>query len=176
MSNTIDQRHAALTPSVSPNAVSIFTTFVLAAVAALATWEIFARLIAPLWIGGPLEPAGLIQSVFNSALVKDLFGSVGLTKSGAEALHIFTGLVGYPLGYLLVVRPLARATVPALPWWFVSAVYGTALWVFALYIMAHLIAGFPAFIGFGALTWASLVGHVAYAVVLGAIVRARFGA
>ena len=171
MSNTLDTRNV----SISPGAVSVFTTVVLAAVAALATWEIFARLIAPLWIGGPLEPAGLIQSVFNSALVNALIGNIGLTKSGAEALHIFNGLVGYPLGYLLVVRPLAKSATPALPWWVVSAAYGVALWVFALYIMAHLIAGFPAFIGFSQLTWASLVGHVAYAVVLGAVIRARFG-
>ncbi|MEL7047403.1 MAG: hypothetical protein AAFO75_00320 [Pseudomonadota bacterium] len=171
MSNTLETQR----PSLAQTTVSLIVTLVLAGAAALATWEIFARLIAPLWIGGPLEPAGLIRSVFNSALVKGVIGNIGLTASGAEALHIFTGLVGYPLGYLFVARPLARQATPFLPWWFVAAVYGVALWVFALYIMAHLVAGFPAFIGLGQLTWASLVGHVAYAVVLAGVIRARLG-
>jgi len=145
-------------------------------VAALIVWEIFARGIAPFWIGGPLEPAGLVQAVFASATVKDVIGNVGLTKTGAEALHYLTGLVFYPLGYLMVARPLARIVTPFLPWWSVAAVYGAALWVFALYVMAHLVVGWPPFLGFGQLTWASLVGHVAFGAALGAVVRARLGA
>ncbi len=134
----------------------------------------FARGVAPFWIGGPLEPAGLIQSVASSGLVKGLVGDLGLTRSAAELIHIFTGLVVYPLGYLLAVRPVFTAL--RAPWWLAATVYGVALWVFALYVMAHLVAGFPAFIGFGQLTWASLVGHVAFALALGAVVRARMGA
>ena len=38
--------------------------------------------------------------------------------------------------------------LPALPWWLVAAGYGVGLWIFALYVMAHLIAGLPAFLGF----------------------------
>ena len=54
-----------------------------------------------------------------------------------------------------------------------SAVYGVALWVFALYIMAHLIAGNPPFLGFTGITWVALVGHVVFAVVAAWVVRWR---
>ena len=39
--------------------------------------------------------------------------------------------------------------------------------------MAHLIAGLPAFLGFIPLTWASLVGHLLFALVLAWVVRWR---
>ena len=55
--------------------------------------------------------------------------------------------------------------MPWAPWWLVALGYGVGLWIFALFIMAHLIAGLPAFLGFIPLTWASLVGHL--------VVRAR---
>ena len=60
-----------------------------------------------------------------------------------------------------------------MPWWMVALGYGVGLWIFALYIMAHLVAGHPAFLGFIPLTWASLVGHLAFAVALAAVVRNR---
>ena len=47
------------------------------------------------------------------------------------------------------------------------------MWIFALYIMAHLIAGLPPFLGFIPLTWASLVGHLLFALVLAWVVRWR---
>ena len=51
--------------------------------------------------------------------------------------------------------------------------YGVLLWVFALYVMAHLIAGNPPFLGFTGITWVALVGHVLFALVAAAIVRWR---
>ena len=45
-------------------------------------------------------------------------------------------------------------------------VYGIALWVFALYIMASLIAGNKPFLGFSGITWVALWGHIVYAVVM----------
>jgi hypothetical protein len=50
--------------------------------------------------------------------------------------------------------------------------YGVALWIFALYIMAHLIAGNPAFLGFTGITWVALAGHVLFAVVAALAYRA----
>jgi hypothetical protein len=41
--------------------------------------------------------------------------------------------------------------------------------------MAHLIAGLPAFLGFIPLTWASLIGHMLFALAGGAVVKARLG-
>ena len=137
-------------------------TAMLAGVAADLTWEIWARLITPLWVGGPLEPAALVQSVFGleSRLV-------------AEIIHLVVGFLFYPLGYLFIARPIAAAIVPWAPWWLVAIGYGIGLWIFALYVMAHLIAGLPPFLGFIPLTWASLIGHLLFAIVLAWVVRRR---
>lgn len=113
-------------------------------VAGLAIWEAFARLVAPAWIGFPLDPTGLIEM------------ALGIAGAPAQVLHILTGLVAFPLGYALAVRPLAAR----LGWPMAGAAYGVALWVFALYGMASLIGGAPPFLGFEPIAWASLVGHV----------------
>lgn len=88
-------------------------------------------------------------------------------------LHTLTGLIGYPLGYLLVARPLAARFVPGLPWPVVALLYGIGLWIFALYFMAHLIAGNPPFLGWGSLTWVALWGHIPFAVVAAGVIEAR---
>jgi hypothetical protein len=113
-------------------------------------------------VGGPLEPAALVQSVFGLD-----------SRFVAELIHLVVGFVFYPLGYLFVARPLAQAIVPSLPWWLVAAGFGVGLWIFALYVMAHLIAGLPAFLDFIPLAWASFGGHVIFGVVIGAVVRWR---
>lgn len=153
--------NAVLAPA-SANLASLAVTVLLAGLAAEVVWEIWARAITPLWVGGPLEPAALVQDVFK--LKSRLHG---------EIIHFLVGLIAYPIGYIVIARPLAKLIVPWMPWWLVAAGYGTGLWVFALYIMAHLVAGHPAFLGFILLTWASLIGHVAFAIALAAVVRAR---
>jgi hypothetical protein len=122
------------------------------------------RVITPFLpgVGGPLEPAALVQSVFGLD-----------SRFVAELIHLVVGFVFYPLGYLFVARPLAQAIVPSLPWWLVAAGFGVGLWIFALYVMAHLIAGLPAFLDFIPLAWASFGGHVIFGVVIGAVVRWR---
>jgi len=145
-----------------PLTLATLATAIMAGVAADLSWEVWARLIAPLWVGGPLQPAALVQSVFG-------FQNVVL----GEIVHAVVGVLFYPLGYLFIARPLARALVPFLPWWLVGAGFGIGLWVFALYVMAHIFAGLPAFLGFIALTWASLVGHVIFGVVTAGVVRLR---
>jgi hypothetical protein len=142
----------------------IAITVLLAGLAAEVVWEIWARVLTPLWVGGPLEPAALVQDVFKLK-----------SRTAAEVIHVLVGLIAYPIGYLLIAQPLARAIVPWMPWWLVALGYGVGLWIFALYIMAHLIAGHPPFLGFIPLTWASLGGHLAFALALGAVVRARQG-
>ena len=42
-----------------------------------------------------------------------------------------------------------------------------------LYVMAHLVAGNPAFLGFIQLTWVALVGHILFAWVIAFVVRLR---
>lgn len=140
----------------------LFVTAVLAGIAAVVAWEIWARLITPLWVGGPLEPAALVQSVFGFE-----------NRPLAEFIHVLTGIVVYPLGYVLIAQPFARLVQPGLSWSILSLAYGVVLWVFALFVMAYLFAGQPPFLGFIPLTWASLVGHLLFALVLGFVVDRR---
>ncbi len=140
----------------------VLVTAVLAGAAADIAWEVWARLITPLWVGGPLQPAALVQSVFG-------FNNLAL----AELIHGVVGVVFYPLGFLFIARPIARVVTPFLPWWVVGLGFGVGLWVFALYVMAHLFAGLPPFLGFITLTWASLVGHMIFGLVTAAVVRWR---
>lgn len=137
-------------------------TVLLAGIAAEVVWELWARIITPLLVGGPLEPAALVQDVFHLQ-----------SRLPAEIIHFLVGLIAYPLGYIFIARPVARTITPFLPWWMVALGYGVGLWVFALYIMAHFFAGQPPFLGFIPLTWASLAGHLAFSVALAAVVRSR---
>ncbi len=140
----------------------LVVTLLLAGLASTVVWEIWARVITPEIIGGKLSPAGLVKSVFGTS-------SIFL----AEAIHFFTGIVAYPLGYLLVARPAKQMFLPAMPWWLLGLVYGLVLFVFALYVMAHLVAGFPAFLGWGGLAQVSLAGHLLFALVIAAVVQLR---
>ncbi|MCB1353659.1 MAG: hypothetical protein KDK03_13080 [Rhodobacteraceae bacterium] len=132
---------------------TLLFTVLLSGLAADLVWEIWARGITPLLVGGPLQPAALVQSVFG-------FRNWPL----AEAIHAFVGVVCYPLGWLFIARPLQRALLPGLPLVLAGAGFGLGLWVFALYVMAHLLAGLPAFLGFGSLAWASLAGHLLFGI------------
>jgi hypothetical protein len=113
-------------------------------------------------VGGPLEPAALVQSVFGFQ-----------NRFLAEAIHAVVGVVFYPIGYLFIARPLQRLILPGLPLILTALGFGTGLWIFALYVMAHLIAGLPAFLGFIPLTWVSLAGHLLFGVVVAFVVDWR---
>ena len=142
-------------PLFPPLTRDVAVTSLIAGIAADLTWEFWARVITPFLpgVGGPLEPAALVQSVFGLD-----------SRFVAELIHLVVGFVFYPLGYLFVARPLAQAIMPSLPWWIVAAGFGVGLWIFALYVMAHLIAGLPAFLDFIPLAWASFGGHVIFTV------------
>jgi hypothetical protein len=129
-----------------------------AGLAGLLAWEVFAAVIGPLWVGQRLDPAGLVQAAFGIA-----------SPVLAHVVHALIGIVVFPLGYALVARPIAARVAPGAAWWLVGLAYGAVLWVAALYGVAHLLAGFPAFLGFGAMAWASLAGHMAYALALAGV-------
>jgi hypothetical protein len=148
---------ASVFPEIQP---SLGRTIVLSGTAADIIWEIWARLITPLWVGGPLEPAALIQSVFG-------FDDLLL----AEFIHAVVGIIFYPIGFLFVALPLQRLIFPKLPLLLTGVGFGVGLWVFALYVMAHLFAGLPPFLGFITLTWASLIGHILFGTVVAFVVR-----
>lgn len=121
--------------------------------AGLLTWELFARLLTPEVIGGPLEPASLIISLFEN-----LF-AVNPGRPAAEALHYITGIALYPLAYWILTR-LTRSLGPTLD----GLLWGIATWIIALGLFASL-AGLPFMLGYIPLTWMSLVGHTLYAMV-----------
>lgn len=151
-------------PLFPPLTLATLATALLAGFAADMTWEVWARVITPLipGVGGPLEPAALVQSV------------LGLQSRWlAEIVHFVVGFVFYPLGYLFLARPLQRALLPGLPWYLTALGFGAGLFIFALYIMAHLIAGFPPFLDWVPLAWCSLFGHLLFGLIVGTVVRAR---
>ena len=133
---------------------------------ALATvaFDLFGQGLSPLAGFATLAPVGLAQ-----ATIKAMTG-IG-SKPLAETLHIVTGLLAYPLGYHLVARPIAARVTPWLHWSAVAAAYGVGLWVFALYVMAHLVAGNAPFLGFTGITWVALWGHVLFALVAAAVLE-----
>jgi hypothetical protein len=178
MKETIMGAQAVRTNTDDIGASAILVTILLAGLASEVVWETWARVVTPLLVGGPLEPAALVQSVFNlnDANFPQALGAIGLTpRAVAELIHLLVGLIAYPFGYIFIAQPVARTIVPFLPWWVVAIGYGIGLWVFALYIMAHLFAGLPPFLGFIPLAWASLAGHVLFALAGATVVKARLG-
>ena len=101
-------------------AVGVGVSALAAGCASLIVWEVYARMIAPLWIGFALDPTGLIEM------------ASGISGGRAEAIHIITGLVVFPLAYEWVVRPLGRGLSAPVR----GLAYGALLWVFAMYVVA----------------------------------------
>ena len=139
-------------------------TILVAGALATVAFDLFGQGLSPLAGFATLAPVGLAQ-----ATIKTVTG-IG-SKPLAETLHIVTGLLAYPLGYLLVARRLAAKLVPWLHWSAVAAAYGVGLWVFALYVMAHLVAGNAPFLGFTGITWVALWGHVLFGLVAAAVIE-----
>ena len=152
MTMTLSHAPARETGIAASAAVAVLVAGAVATVA----FDLFGQALSPLAGYAKLAPVGLATGT-----IKTLFGAS--TAGAGDLLHYIVGLIGYPLGWLMVARPLARRTVPAMPTMAVAAAYGVGLWVFALYVMAHLVVGLPAFLGFTGITWVALVGHVLYA-------------
>ena len=140
----------------------------LSGVAASIAFDVFGQLLSPAAGFVELAPVGLAKLV-----IAKLFGVS--TTGGAYVLHFLTGLLFYPLGYLFAARPVARAFAPRTPWWVVGVIYGVITWLWAVYVMAYLVAGLPAFFGFSEFTWIALVGHVLFGWVAAAVIRSRLG-
>lgn len=144
------------------------TAFTVLAAGAFATlaFDAFGQGLAPMFGFAKLAPVGLANATLNK-----VFGSV--PSGSAYLLHLITGVVFYTLGYLLIARPVQKMVLPRLHWSVTAIVYGIALWVFALYIMAHLVAGMAPFLGFTGITWVALWGHILFAVVAAWVMEAR---
>jgi hypothetical protein len=144
---------------------TVFTVIAAGAIATV-TFDAFGQGLSPLLGFAKLAPVGLAQQTLKTVL-----GDV--PKGLADLLHVFTGMFAYTLGYLLIARPIQQRIMPSLPWLVTAIVYGVVLWVFALYVMAHLVAGNKPFLGFTGITWVALWGHIIFAVVAAWIMEAR---
>jgi len=143
-------------------------TMLLAGACATVAFDFFGQSLSPMLGFANLAPVPLANHV-----IQTLFGAP--YAPGAEFLHYFAGMIAYPLGWMLLARPVARTLRPGMGWLIPSLAYGVVLWVFALYVMAHLVAGNPAFLGFTGITWVALIGHVLFAVVAAWVVAWREG-
>lgn len=141
-------------------------TIVLSGSVATIVFDFFGQSFTPM-LGLP----GLAPVPLANAVIESVFGAP--YPPGANLLHYLAGIVAYPVGWMFIAEPLSRRLTPGLPWWGAAAAYGVGLWIFALYVLAHLVAGSPAFLGFVGITWVALVGHILFALVAAAIIRWR---
>lgn len=144
---------------------SFITRMGVAGALATVAFDFFGQSLSPGLGFANLAPVPLATQV-----VQVLTGAAW--EPAGHFLHYVAGMIAYPLGWMAVAQPLRRRFAPALPWRAAALLYGVALWVFALFVMAHLIAGNPAFLGFTGITWVALVGHVLFAVVAAEVVHA----
>lgn len=158
------------------NTRNIITLLVSGAFAILA-FDLFGQTISPLLkgivptLGAKLAPVALAN---QSLGVITGLGSKVISQMGiGHAMHLLTGLLLYPIGYMFIARPISQKVTPFVPWWLTGIVYGVMLWVFALYVMAHLVAGNPAFLGWSGITWVALWGHIIFGVVIAGFVWFR---
>ncbi len=129
-------------------------------------FDAFGQGLSPLLGYAKLAPVGLA-----GATLKSVFG---VNPSGAaHMLHLLTGLLAYAIGWFAIARPLQLAFAPRLHWAITAVVYGIVLWVFALYVMAHLVTGNKPFLGWTGITWVALWGHIVYALVAAWIMEAK---
>lgn len=120
-------------------------------------FDIFGRALSPMLGFASLAPVGLARG---------FLGTLGLPNGAPQGhlMHLLmVGMIAYPVGWLLVARPILERIVPNLPWILGSVAYGVGLWVFAIGGIATF-AGNPPFLNFTGITWVALVGHVIYAV------------
>ncbi|WP_371156687.1 hypothetical protein [Jannaschia sp. 2305UL9-9] len=141
-------------------------TLLIAGALATIAFDLFGQGLSPLAGFAKLAPVGLAQATLSK-----VFGAA--PRGAADTMHILTGLLAYPLGYFLIARPIAAKVAPWLHWSLVSIAYGIGLWVFALYFVAHLVAGNAPFLGFTGITWVALWGHILFAVVAAAVIERR---
>ena len=152
-------RHAGSVPAVDARTIG---AMFIAGFLATTAFDLWGQTISPALGFANLSPHGLAKS---------LFGVLGLPNGDFAGyyMHFYlVGLIGYPVGYLYIFRPLWERVTGMTHWFVPSAIYGFGLWVFAIGGITA-IAGLPLFLGFTGITWVALVGHVLYGIVAGAV-------
>jgi hypothetical protein len=90
---------SAATPIAIPSTATLLRLFA-GGLVGLLLWEVWARVITRAVLGFPLEPAGLIDALFQHNL------GLSVPLIAREAMHYVIGIVGYPVFYYLVSRYL----------------------------------------------------------------------
>ena len=149
---------------------ALLVTALVAGAFATIGFDLFGQFISPLmkslaspYLGAKLAPVALANQ--SLAVIFDIKARAISSLGLGHALHVLTGLLIYPLGYVLFARPISNA-IARLPWWMTGTAYGVVLFVFALYVMAHLVAGNPAFLGWSCITWVALWGHIVFGLIV----------
>ncbi|MCU0802119.1 MAG: hypothetical protein MUD11_10130 [Rhodobacteraceae bacterium] len=139
---------------------------------AMALAGMVATIAFDLW-GQIISPGLGLANLSPHGLAKSLLGSLGLPNGDFAGyfMHFYlVGLIGYPVGWLMIFAPLWQRIIGNTPWIIPAAIYGAGLWVFAIGGITA-IAGLPFFLNFSGITWVALVGHVLYGIVLVAVLR-----
>lgn len=152
-------------PTVPPlNAATVGLMFLAGAMATMA-FDLWGQLISPGIGWANLSPHGLAKSLLGT------FGLPNGDFAGYFVHFYLVGLIGYPVGWLFIFKPVWEKVLGGLGGWFLpAAVYGFGLWVFAIGGITA-IAGLPFFLNFTGITWVALVGHVLYGIVLVLVIR-----
>ena len=118
--------------------------------------------------GQVVSPGLGFANLSPHGLAKSLLGTLGLPNGDFAGyfMHFYlVGLIGYPVGWLFIFKPLWEKVVGHTHWFIPAAIYGVALWVFAIGGITA-VAGLPFFLNFTGITWVALVGHVLYAIAM----------
>ena len=175
-----DSRTSPIVPPARPLGAMLLSGLI-----GLIAWELWIRYGAPVTTGNfPLNgPIGLAQNSLNALFGINQFTAEApflglLTARGiAEIAHYVTAFVGYPLGYLLIALPAARALTPGmssdLRWPLLGLAYGFGLFIFAGYGMWTLLLGNAPFFGWSGVAYGSMIGHMllGYGIAAGARLR-----
>lgn len=155
----------ATTDPLSPPTLPPLTTatvglmFLAGAVATMA-FDLWGQIVSPGLGWANLSPHGLAKSLLGT------FGLPNGDFAGYFVHFYLVGLLGYPIGWLFVFKPIWNRVLGGVGGWFLpAAVYGFGLWVFAIGGITA-IAGLPFFLNFTGIAWVALVGHVLYGIVL----------
>lgn len=160
--STIESRE----PFVPRPGIATLGLMVISGLVATMAFDFWGQVVSPGLGWANLSPHGLAKS---------LLGALGLPNGDFAGyfVHFYlVGLIGYPIGWLYIFRPVWRAVLGDRFGYFLpSAVYGFGLWLFAIGGITA-IAGLPFFLNFTGIAWVALVGHVLYGIVMVAVMQA----
>lgn len=137
--------------------LSLVPSIVIAGIAGELFFETVGLWLAPFILGMAMKPALLVVALARS------LGNIELSMAWGWAGHLFAGIVLFRAGYV-AFRKLTRGAA----WPIAATLWGVVLWVVAQGVLAPL-AGRPFMLGFIPYTWASLIVHIAYAIVVAVV-------